>query len=107
MLAALKVAISRRLCPEAHKDAERYQRVMRHVEDGRWWLGAQHPEAASFAQLLYDREQYDRTGELPMRRPEWTWQAPAALFSISQYRDWLARKPFAARTANPSKSPEA
>jgi hypothetical protein len=88
-------AISRWLCPDVHRKAERYWRLRNDLEDARWWMGASHPDAAALAQWAIDKDHWYWTSEHPMRRPEWKWQAPWGTTDIGALRNWLDTKPFA------------
>lgn len=90
----LALAISRRLCPDVHRDQLRYEKLWRGLDEARWWLGQEFPEASSLAHRLLDEDQYYWTSEKPMRRPEWTWQAPSWVVGIPTFREWLRSKPF-------------
>lgn len=97
MLQALARAISRRLCHEAHRDAERYHRLRGELDTARQWLGVRCPEGASVAQWALDRDHFYWTSEEPARPAGWIWQPPAYVSDISSFRAWLESRPFGPR----------
>ena len=96
--------LARLLCSEVFREAEGYHRIKSLLDEARWWLGKQHPEAASLAQHILDGDQLYWTSSEPTRRPEWTWQAPRWVSTIDTYRRWLESGPFRVSTDHPDRA---
>jgi len=90
----MRERLSRWLCPDVHRDAERYEKLWRGLDEARWWLGSEFPEAASLAHRLIDEDLWYWNSQKPMRDPAWKWQAPEWVSGITAFREWLRSKPF-------------
>lgn len=82
------------LFPEAHKDAQKYKRLHRKLEESRWWIGLHHPEAASLVDFLLRQE--DEHWSLPENKFNKMnpWTPPSHVKDIVSYREWLESNPF-------------
>ena len=71
------------------RDADRAWHFRARLDEARWWLGSAHPEAASLAEYMLDRDLW--WSETKRAEPK-DWSPPLWVHDISGYREWLAEK---------------
>jgi hypothetical protein len=83
--------LARCLDPEIEVIEHREWRLRADLDDARWWLGSEFPQAASVAQFVLQRS---APSTAPPTGERYAWSPPGYVWEIAGFRQWLRGEPF-------------